>query len=164
MPSDFPELSRNLSDRHLQLIGRVATEWAWLDYNIHRGIASLLLLEEHQAMASSVFISTAHRLQLLIGLLEDSRADKDTLAEFRNLSNEIRRVEGLRNEIVHAVWYDTTGSDGEYQVSGTFHKRGKYRPSTIHKSDSEIEDVVIDLVAVSNELEEFLNAHTAGPP
>lgn len=105
----FMVKAAKLSVKHYTGIGRVAVEWAKLEYLTVRALATLLDIKLADSVAvfwHMSFKERKTRLANLICLIQENEND-NFRKEFDTLNKRIDAAETIRNIVVHSVWVPT---------------------------------------------------------
>ncbi len=142
---------------HLEAVGMVAMEWAWLGIIVETAIWRLLRVRGHVGIAVTVHIAPRVRLDILLSLA-NLKMNKPDYERLSLLVGRIRELTGLRNDIVHAEW--TGVKEGEWPPVARFRKRmarGHVRTQDHEKTPAEIIEVATSIFRLSTALLDFFH-------
>lgn len=105
--SDEDLRSSHLPPEHLQCMGRVASEAAFLDMMIEKAIWRLLDLQEPIGRCVTTHLPSKTRLAILRTLANEFLTNKDGVDDLDELIIEINDVQMRRNRIVHDLWTES---------------------------------------------------------
>lgn len=105
---------------HLEAVGMIAMEWAWLEIIIEMAIWRLLRVRGPIGTAVTRHIAPRVRLDILLSLadLKMNEQDREQLAR---LIDRINKLTGPRNDLIHAEW--TGVKKDTWPPVARFHKR-----------------------------------------
>ena len=144
-----PQSTNQLADKHLRLIGLIATEWSMLETTIDFGLWGLLGIHQPAGRAVTSYIHATTRFDLLITLAE-KQFSGGIVDNLKSLRTKFKDLLAQRNDYVHAQWKYIGGSP--YFGYGKINKRGNLEAKKLQTSISEFEQVVLDIQSLNNDL------------
>lgn len=93
-----------LSPSHLQAIGKVASEWAALEFSFQWAMVKVSQVPYDKVVAFTASSPMNGWLDILTNLMRLQTRDADLGKPISVLFEKIRKAQAKRNAIVHAVW------------------------------------------------------------
>ena len=142
---------------HLEAVGMVAMEWAWLEIIVETAIWRLLRVRGRVGTAVTIHIAPRVRLDILLSLAS-LKMDEHDYERLALLVGRIRELTGLRNDLVHAEWLGV--KEDEWPPVARFRKRmarGHVRTQDHEKTPDEIIEVATNIFRLSTALLDFFH-------
>jgi hypothetical protein len=96
--------SRVLTAAHHKAIGKVTSEWPYIDYLLERLIWEVAGVNSATGRRITTHIGPELRIDILESLTDLKLSDKTLKKELKAIVKELRDLKGKRNNIVHALW------------------------------------------------------------
>jgi hypothetical protein len=169
MPEIEPDfVSARLTDEQFAAIGRVAVAWAFLEWTMHQGLASLV---SSHAETGRYVAATVRRISAIAELIRVAAADRGLSTEVQEqldaLLTSVITLEKERDFVVHWTWW------GSYRPGETIkaesRTKTKNRPPEIKKASElrelaeQINDVEASLSLVLHQAGHFGLTHGGVP-
>lgn len=125
---------RFLDHYHLE-VGRVASAWAFLEFEIDQFIWELAGVEERAgACITTQLTGISARLRSAIALLHLRGAEEATVKSFKSFEGRIQEVLSARNRAVHDGWAISGTSAAQMRVA-IVKKQLEYGPHRVRPDD-----------------------------
>jgi hypothetical protein len=99
-------------DPYHTFVGRIASQWAFLDHNIDQAIWRLAEVEPALgACITTQLVSTPARLRVLLALLLLREGSDDLVKKLRQFAAKLHAASDKRNRAVHDFWNVTVEGD-----------------------------------------------------
>lgn len=93
------------SDQYFKAMGRVAHEFAGLEFAIRVNVTQLLKADQNLGMIATAFLDFGKLTDLFDALYKRQFLDdQKKLARFNNLIERIRKAGTDRNRVIHTTW------------------------------------------------------------
>src|SRR5262249_16805919 len=92
--SKFPELAAH--------IGRVATLWTLVEVQLGQLLGTLLGADAENA--TTMYLALRGNRQAAMNAVARKVLNDEEVAEYTKLMKKVRETEGMRNDVVHAIW------------------------------------------------------------
>ena len=162
MPSvtPYPAMS------HYAAVGRVASKWAQLEYQIQKLIWGLVGLDETTGTCITSQIGHSGRLMdALLALLEQKGVPQDELKPLRSLSDDVGAKQRMRNRMVHDPWYFHYNEDGT-TTGFRFEQSAVKRVvrGLVEQDEEKLETLIKDIGRLHQQLTQLVAPWIAAPP
>jgi len=135
-----------------ELIGRVTSDWAGLEYLINECIWALALVPRPLgACITAQIFNTDGRIRALLALLKLRQADQRIIDAVNVFSEEMRGPSERRNRIVHDVWSAHEDTGAIFKMEITARNKLKFELQEI-----DIETIKADVKTVFDCVKKFL--------
>ena len=152
-----------LSKRQYELIGKVAAEWATLEWMLQCGVWDIAGMDPGTGMKITSDLRSPVIFNMLLALAHDS--DKDERSQppiywaFYNIGPTLVELRGERNRIVHQDWLRQSQSE----IVGFHHEaKGKLKAKIITRNVSDMEGTISRIRNLTAKVVEILEHHKHG--
>lgn len=168
MPKKKSEIRQILSPSHLQAIGLVAAQWAYLEFAVLFAMTKILKIDFDKTLTLAATQNMAAWLQMIDKAIDLSKTDSWRADSFKPISKQISHLHVQRNAIVHATWISSTHrnalaallenySHAKASAEGfTIPKRGKVLTKSIAMTAAEMRKIANEIEATERDVISWL--------
>jgi hypothetical protein len=160
MTEEHYECPIGISDEYYRLIGIIAAQWERLSFCLEWAVAEIGMHDPVRVGLLTNNLTYTAKIELLLTYAAPlEQHDKKSWKELFDCIQEIRRVNNLRNNYVHARWIpaETSGSPAERSVVRTTH--GKLDIGNKPTPLSELVIAAKDIYSVGEKFMAIMNSH-----
>lgn len=158
-------LTSDLSQRQYAAIGKVACEWAHVEFTLRYFVEKIAGMEQFLALKFTTELGSTSLLNLLFALLYDrSKDDKNQPPLYQHLKAAEQLIIDRRtdrNTIIHLDWL-RSDTDRRKALAFKLTAKGKLQIKKQLKSAAEIEAVALAIAALNDVLWQHWNDNEAG--
>ena len=142
--------SHILTDDHYKAIGKIAVEWSYVESDIETAIWFLVGLGRNRESIRTAYAITAHlgsetRLDILKTLVHNKTGNSLTYKDLCTFLGKVQTLRGMRNEIIHGLYYPASGSTdtaASYKVKAKGQLKFTFAKRTVAELNSIVQQIV----------------------
>lgn len=157
------EPSRQLSDRHLRVMGLIISEWSFLESVINLGLWGFLGINQEHGRAVTSFLGVRAQLNLIEAIARRTFGDTKTFEGLRPILGRIENARSERNKVAHAIWYASDDGGSPEFGFAEMQRRGQFISEVEQMKVSTLEKIAREIVAVTGDFADFLNENVPYP-